>query len=75
MTIKERASNLEENYCELRGYSYLFNLLVNDIHSGEFTLSNDSLVALDTLHAFITQKIGELEIDLGKVIAEVVKAS
>lgn len=73
MTVKERVSNLEENYCELRGYSYLLNLMHRDIHSGDFKLTNDSLVAMDALYSFIMQKIGDLDCDLGILLAELLK--
>ena len=70
MTTKERATNLQENYCELRGYSYLFAIFYKHLCNSNI-LDNDVSTAFDSLSSFITQKIDDLEYDIEHLCRDV----
>lgn len=64
MTDIERITNLEINYNELRGHSFLLELVQKEMHSGDFSLDNSSMTAVDNLISFVIQKIEDLQYDL-----------
>ena len=71
MDLKERATNLEENYAELRGYAYLTKLFLDDLARDNIDLGADRQAVLDSLSSFGLQKVSDLQFDIKHLVENV----
>lgn len=71
MELKERACNLEQNYAELRGCSYLVKLFLDDLTRNNIDIGSDRQAGLDLLSAHEIQRVEDLQFDIQYLVAHV----
>lgn len=73
MDLKERATNLEDNYSELRGHAYLLKLFLDDIMRQDLVVSDIQRTALDSISAYLLQSVDSLKYDINHLISYAMK--
>ena len=73
--LKECASNLEDNYLDLVGYAYTFDLWLKDFSSSHIDIGIQRDSALDFISFFLLQKIDDLKFDISILVEYVMKSS